>query len=520
MSRRLWAGAIVAPTAVVVGATAAFLFTGDTLSVVPSRIAESLTQASARVNQLRADLNGPTRNDAMPPAPRIDVARAPDADRAAPPEEPRASARVLSANSPLAALSVEPAPQEIAAAPESKAPRAPAAKTDEPSDSKKLVVASLPPTPAPKIKPSSVEPVPVIEVVREEILAPMATAEVIRAEIPAPVQPVPVIEVVREEILAPIVTAEVIRAEIPAPAAVVREEKPAPASAPAPEVTIAREDNPEPKTIFAALSLAGTAMAATAPPTTVAVASERPAPVEKKPEPVQVASLDFTTVDRQLPRAAAPVATEVTPAEQPEPSADQAETEPGQMNMHFSAPLRMRALTRADLLPQEKLASLGALKGDSLPAEQQRVAYDEPAFTEVPVSVGKRKWIDETKYKGLGSPEALLEALKHLGANAKSMGLPASLWCADFMNLVLRKSGVPATGSRAARSYLQYGQKIDEPRVGAIAIFSRGRNSGHVGIVRGTDGKGNPIIVSGNHGNKVAEATYPKARVIAYVVPK
>jgi uncharacterized protein (TIGR02594 family) len=247
---------------------------------------------------------------------------------------------------------------------------------------------------------------------------------------------------------------------------------------------LVREEKREPKTIFAA----------------------------SKPEPVQVASLNLKAVP--APNAAAP-------AELPEPNFDHADTEPGQMNMHFSAPLRMRALTRADLLPQDKLASLGAIQGDGrLPAEQQRVAYDEPALTEVPVSVGKRKWIDESKYKGMGSPEALLEALKHLGANAKSMGLPASLWCADFMNLVLRKSGVPATGSRAARSYLQYGHKIDEPRVGAIAIFSRGRNSGHVGIVRGTDGNGNPIIVSGNHGNKVAEATYPKSRVIAYVVPK
>jgi uncharacterized protein (TIGR02594 family) len=107
-----------------------------------------------------------------------------------------------------------------------------------------------------------------------------------------------------------------------------------------------------------------------------------------------------------------------------------------------------------------------------------------------------------------------------MGAGAKSLGLPGSLWCADFMNLVLRKSGLNATGSRAARSYLQYGRKIDEPRVGAIAIFSRGKNSGHIGIVRGTDGSGNPIIVSGNHGNKVAEAVYPKGRVLAYVVPK
>ena len=175
----------------------------------------------------------------------------------------------------------------------------------------------------------------------------------------------------------------------------------------------------------------------------------------------------------------------------------------------------------ADGAPAEKRASLGpALQSDAYtPPENMRIAYDAPLAAEQPKSIGKRKYVDDTVYTGLGKPEALLEALKHMGANAQKLGLPASLWCADFMNMVLRKTGIEATGSRAARSYLKYGKKIDEPRVGAIAIFTRGSNGGHIGIVRGTDGAGNPIIVSGNHNNKVAEAIYPKSRVLAYVVP-
>jgi uncharacterized protein (TIGR02594 family) len=512
MSRRLWAGAIFAPTVICVSATAVFLDlnrSGETLG-------QRLTQASIRVNQLRAELNGQRA-----PAPRIEIARAPEADRAAGPAEPRPTARVLTPNTPLAALSVDP----VASLPPASRERAPVEDTQAAGDTKPLPEETAPraeilaPVVA-EIPPSPLEPMPVIAVAREELPAPLQPAPVIavaREEIPAPVvaeskpaplEPVPVVEVAREEIPAP---APVVTAEV------VREDKPAP------EVTVAREEKPEPKTIFAGLGLGGSAMAATAP-ASVAAVPEPPAPVANKPEPVQVASLDLKAVGTQPARAdapAVPATTDVTPAELPEPTVEQAETDPGQIDTRFSAPLRMRALTRADLLPQEKLASLrSSTQPGSLPAEQQRVAYDEPVFTEVPVSVGKRKWIDESKYKGLGSPEALLEALKHLGANAKSLGLPASLWCADFMNLVLRKSGVPATGSRAARSYLQYGQKIDEPRVGAIAIFSRGRNSGHVGIVRGTDGNGNPIIVSGNHGHKVAESVYPKSRVIAYVVPK
>ena len=119
-----------------------------------------------------------------------------------------------------------------------------------------------------------------------------------------------------------------------------------------------------------------------------------------------------------------------------------------------------------------------------------------------------------------GAASVLLEALRWRGRSASQIGLPTKLWCADFMNFVLRRAGGKGTQSRAARSFLQYGTKLDGPRVGAIAImYRKGPNSGHVGVVRGTDGQGNPIIVSGNHGDSVRQSVYPKSRVLAYVMP-
>jgi uncharacterized protein (TIGR02594 family) len=113
-----------------------------------------------------------------------------------------------------------------------------------------------------------------------------------------------------------------------------------------------------------------------------------------------------------------------------------------------------------------------------------------------------------------------LEALKWVGATSRQVGVPyPDLWCADFVNFVLRRSGYPTTNSRAAKSFLEYGKRIDSPRVGAIVVLTRGKNGGHVGIVRGTDGAGNVIVISGNHGNKVWESPYPKDRVLGYVVP-
>jgi uncharacterized protein (TIGR02594 family) len=120
-----------------------------------------------------------------------------------------------------------------------------------------------------------------------------------------------------------------------------------------------------------------------------------------------------------------------------------------------------------------------------------------------------------------GAAGVLLEALRWRGRTAKQIGLPTQLWCADFMNFVIKKAGgAKGTQSRAARSFLDFGKKLDGPRVGAIAIITRaGPQNGHVGVVRGTDGLGNPILVSGNSANMVRESSYPKHRVIAYVMP-
>jgi len=108
------------------------------------------------------------------------------------------------------------------------------------------------------------------------------------------------------------------------------------------------------------------------------------------------------------------------------------------------------------------------------------------------------------------------EARKYMGTNPTAR---KRLWCATFMNMVLAKTGYTGTNSDAAKSFAYYGRRINEPRVGAIAVLSRGRRGGHVGVVSGIDNHGNPIIISGNHNKRVGEAVYPRARVIAYVMP-
>ncbi|QDW36478.1 TIGR02594 family protein [Bradyrhizobium sp. KBS0727] len=114
-----------------------------------------------------------------------------------------------------------------------------------------------------------------------------------------------------------------------------------------------------------------------------------------------------------------------------------------------------------------------------------------------------------------GSSNVVAEARRYIGGNPTGRG---SLWCARFMNMVLQHTGHHGTGSDMASSFAHYGQRVSGPQVGAIAVMGR-RGGGHVGIITGIDAAGNPIMISGNNGNRVREAPISRGRIYAYVMP-
>lgn len=121
-----------------------------------------------------------------------------------------------------------------------------------------------------------------------------------------------------------------------------------------------------------------------------------------------------------------------------------------------------------------------------------------------------------------GGGSVVSEARRWLGTNPTRR---SRLWCGTFMNFVLERTGHRGTGSDLARSFASLGHRVSGPQVGAIAVMARrgraagGGQGGHVGVVSGVDSNGNPVIISGNHGRRVAEAVYPHNRVYAYVMP-
>ena len=174
---------------------------------------------------------------------------------------------------------------------------------------------------------------------------------------------------------------------------------------------------------------------------------------------------------------------------------------------------------QANLRQQQLMQPANTIVDDHYPQTRQ----GSEAFAYAPVqsmgrAAGRKSARNVAPAAGFGfaSSGLVSEARRYLGTNPTGMG---SLWCARFMNMVLERSGRQGTGSNMASSFASFGRRVSGPQVGAIAVMSRGKRGGHVGIVTGVDASGNPIIISGNHNKRVAEVVYPRGRVYAYVMP-
>jgi uncharacterized protein (TIGR02594 family) len=124
--------------------------------------------------------------------------------------------------------------------------------------------------------------------------------------------------------------------------------------------------------------------------------------------------------------------------------------------------------------------------------------------------------IDSSAKVGTPASSLISEARRWIGTNPTGR---SRLWCGDFMNFVLQRTGHRTINSSTARAFAAYGKPLSGPQVGAIAVMTRGATGGHVGIVTGFDPDGNPIIISGNVNGRVEEIPFPRRIIFAYVTP-
>lgn len=87
-------------------------------------------------------------------------------------------------------------------------------------------------------------------------------------------------------------------------------------------------------------------------------------------------------------------------------------------------------------------------------------------------------------------------------------------WCAAFVDAVLHATGSKGTGKLNARSYLNWGVPVDEPKVGDVVVLERGGAGswqGHVGFYAG-----NGKILAGNQGDEVSVIPFDEDKVLGY----
>ena len=108
----------------------------------------------------------------------------------------------------------------------------------------------------------------------------------------------------------------------------------------------------------------------------------------------------------------------------------------------------------------------------------------------------------------------------HAGTNAQGYDDKAS-WCSSFVNWSLGRVGIAGTGSALARSWLDWGDALDAPRPGCIAVLWRDDPQGwkgHVAFFVRDDGD-DVVLLGGNQLGAVREQRYPRTQVLSHRWP-
>lgn len=108
-----------------------------------------------------------------------------------------------------------------------------------------------------------------------------------------------------------------------------------------------------------------------------------------------------------------------------------------------------------------------------------------------------------------------------LGRVALTVNDDETPWCAAFVCAALESSSVRSPRTPRARGFAA-GPTLApcDARLGAIVVLSsdRGPASGHVGILTGI-GSGTLVLLGGNQGNRVCEASFSSSKLIAMMWP-
>lgn len=94
-------------------------------------------------------------------------------------------------------------------------------------------------------------------------------------------------------------------------------------------------------------------------------------------------------------------------------------------------------------------------------------------------------------------------------------------WCGVFVSksLTMGNRAIPKTFAWA-KSYLDYGTRLNKPCYGAVGVMGRAGGGGHVTFIVGQTHDGQLVCLGGNQGNQVCLAKYPVSRFLGFVFPE
>ena len=163
--------------------------------------------------------------------------------------------------------------------------------------------------------------------------------------------------------------------------------------------------------------------------------------------------------------------------------------------------------------------------GKTLQALNQRAGAAPATPTPAPSLGSDPRWITiaraEIGIKEIKGSEHNPRVVEYHSTTGK-FGNDETAWCSSFVNWVMGKAGYTGTNSAVATSWAKWGQKVDKPAYGAIAVIDWDGPGpgwkGHVGFVVGMSGNSVQLL-GGNQSDAVNITNFSTAKIIAYVFP-
>ena len=121
-----------------------------------------------------------------------------------------------------------------------------------------------------------------------------------------------------------------------------------------------------------------------------------------------------------------------------------------------------------------------------------------------------------------GAPGASNPRIEAYHATVNNKGWDDQVsWCGSFVNWCFLQMGMPGTNSALARSWLEWGYPLTEPRFGCVTVLTREDPNGwrgHVGFYLREEA-GQIWLLGGNQLGQVREHSYDASSLLGYRWP-